>query len=612
MTRSSANVRQLSWLLAWAVVFCDIGTSVYYVPGILYGHVGDLAAFFVLLTVGGFVLLALKYSEIAWRNPEGGGVVTVATKAFGPRWGALGGMLITVDYFLTASISSVSGFYYLGTVIPSLHDQVPLLASCGLVALAVVNIVGIRESATLALSMAGAALAVDLILAAVALWHAGPARATLLVQPFAGVGKLSFSQVLIGFAGAWLAFSGLESVSQLSPAMREPLRRTARWAIAAVIVTIIVTSPVLTTLAVAMLPEAVKHAQRERFISELGRAVGGWPMAVAVVVTAASLLIFAANTAIIGTYHVFLALARRGFLPGVLLRRNRAFNTPHLAIVIATGVPVLVILGTRGNMQLLGDMYAFGLLGAFTLASFGLDAVRWRLRRCGVGFWVGLVTSVLVATAWGVNLVEKEMATLFGGGITAIGLAVAIANQQGWLTEAFYRIPPVGRMAARAVEAADRMAEDVSHMVSLAQAQELRRLYPSSTLVAIRGRNLGLLREAAARAKGLGEGAVYCIFVEERPGLFTGERPSMPNEESIETLRRAVEDAARLGLEAIPIWTVSHSAAEAIARAAEALKVNVVMMGVSRRSALYHLLRGHVVNGLARRLPKNCHLVLCN
>jgi hypothetical protein len=45
--------RQLSWLLAWAVVFCDIGTSVYYVPGILYGNVGDNTPFFVLLTTIG-------------------------------------------------------------------------------------------------------------------------------------------------------------------------------------------------------------------------------------------------------------------------------------------------------------------------------------------------------------------------------------------------------------------------------------------------------------------------------------------------------------------------------------------------------------------------------
>ena len=71
------DTRQLTWFLAWAVVFCDIGTSVYYVPGIFYGNVGDNTPFFVLLTTLGFIPLALKYIEISWRNPEGGGVVTI-------------------------------------------------------------------------------------------------------------------------------------------------------------------------------------------------------------------------------------------------------------------------------------------------------------------------------------------------------------------------------------------------------------------------------------------------------------------------------------------------------------------------------------------------------
>src|ERR687891_24656 len=54
--QQTKDTRQLTWLLAWAVVFCDIGTSVYYVPSILYGHVKDATPFFVLLTSGGFFL----------------------------------------------------------------------------------------------------------------------------------------------------------------------------------------------------------------------------------------------------------------------------------------------------------------------------------------------------------------------------------------------------------------------------------------------------------------------------------------------------------------------------------------------------------------------------
>src|SRR5689334_24554012 len=92
-----SHLRQLSPLLVWAVVFADIGTSIYCVAGMLHDMpgVGDLAPLFVTASMLGFLLLAWKYVEICWRNPDGGGVVTVASQAFSPRWGLIGGLLIT-------------------------------------------------------------------------------------------------------------------------------------------------------------------------------------------------------------------------------------------------------------------------------------------------------------------------------------------------------------------------------------------------------------------------------------------------------------------------------------------------------------------------------------
>ena len=182
------DTRQLNWFLAWAVVFCDIGTSVYYVPGILYGHVRDATPFFVLLTTGGFILLALKYIEISWRNPEGGGVVTITTKAFGPMWGCLGGMLITVDYFLTTAISAVSGFHYIGSAFSALDQHVLLLSCIGIAVLAALNIVGIRESATVSLVMACAAFVVNLFVAGAAVVTMDAAQWDAVIRSM-GTGK---------------------------------------------------------------------------------------------------------------------------------------------------------------------------------------------------------------------------------------------------------------------------------------------------------------------------------------------------------------------------------------------------------------------------------------
>ena len=190
------DTRQLNWFLAWAVVFCDIGTSVYYVPGILYGHVRDATPFFVLLTTGGFILLSLKYIEISWRNPEGGGVVTITTKAFGPMWGCLGGMLIIVDYFLTTAISAVAGFQYIGSAFPTLDAHIVLLACAGVGVLAALNIIGIRESAAVALIMASASFLVNFFVIVAAMFSMDGTQWNTVLSKL-GVRRARFVDLLV-------------------------------------------------------------------------------------------------------------------------------------------------------------------------------------------------------------------------------------------------------------------------------------------------------------------------------------------------------------------------------------------------------------------------------
>ena len=528
-------------------------------------------------------------------------------------WGCLGGMLITVDYFLTTAISAVAGFQYIGSVFTGLDPYVAWLACGGIVLLAILNIIGIRESAVVALVMAISALIVDLGLIVLSLSQMTFAQWSDLWRHLRPTRDLSSYDLLVGFAAAWLAFSGLESISQISPAMRLPLRRTTRWAMAAVVITTVLTAPILTALAVTVLPPEIKATESERFISELGWISGGFLAKLAVVMTASTLLLFAANTAIIGAYHVFLALANRQFLPKIISLRNAAFNTPHIAVLIATSAPVLVILMTRGKMALLGDLYAFGLLGAFVFSSLSLDVIRWRLGRRDLGFWIGVLTTGMVTIAWAVNLVEKELATLFGGTVAAIGMLTAVGVRRAWFIDILHQVPIISRLQARAYRASEHLVEEeLKGLVTLAEAVEIKSLYPSSTLLALRGEAPRLIHEGITRAKGRGESAIYCIYVEEWPGLFNGETPHVPNEEGIRTLKYVLHEGRDKNIEIIPIWAVSYNAAEAIANAAKELAVDAVFIGATQRNAFYHMLRGHVIKRLMKRLPHNCHLMICN
>jgi amino acid transporter len=382
--------QRLGPLLCWAVVFADIGTSIYYVPGILYGTVGKLAGFFVFLTMTVFILLTLKYVEVTYRFPQGGGVVTVATRALNHWFGALGGMFILVDYFLTAAISCLSGILYLSVVLPALGPQTAFLGLSitvwitivALVLLGILNWVGISESAKV--SMVGAVVAFfsDVAILVTVFTHISfPQFLSLFPQMFSGK-ALTPVTLLVGYAGSFLAFSGLESISQLSPVMKLPRRAVGKIALFLVILTVGLTSPLLTMLSTLLLPkEAADPVLSSQIISLLGGHWGGVFLQTEVAISASALLVFASNTAIIGSYHVFLALSRMEFFPQFILKRNKLRGTPHYSIALATIVPILVLLAVRGNINILGDMYAFGLLGAFSLTCLGMDIVRYRQRK---------------------------------------------------------------------------------------------------------------------------------------------------------------------------------------------------------------------------------------
>ncbi len=509
----SSGKSLLGPLLCWAVVFADIGTSVYYTPGILYNTEGitTLAGFFVLLTMSVFVLLTLKYAEVTHRFPQGGGVVTVAAQAINHWFGALGGMFILVDYFLTAAISCLSGIFYLSVVLPSIGPFVLWITITALILLGILNWVGISESAKVSFVGAIIAFFSDIAILITVFTHISFSEFFSLIPQMFANHSLGPISILIGFSASFLAFSGLESISQLSPVMKTPRKKVAGMALLLVVLTIGITSPLLTMLTTLLLPSSVLESstQSAQVISLLAGNWGNIVLQTEVAISASALLVFASNTAIIGTYHVFMALSRMDFFPSFVLKRNKLRGTPHYSIALATGIPIAVLLIVNGNINILGDMYAFGLLGAFTLTCLGLDIVRYRERKAArslaaqtpnanangnslrspgtdtayivessrddahnygpsftgglelenvrllaspvknwrtrireiwynVDFWLGILTTLLVATAWSTNLVTKHLATLFGGTVAGAGMLIAYINyrqqkQKGYL-----------------------------------------------------------------------------------------------------------------------------------------------------------------------------------
>src|SRR5947209_11920086 len=316
---------------------------------------------------------------------------------------------------------------YLSVVVPALDSSIvhvwfgpvhlSLLATTigVLVLLGILNWMGIRESAKVSLVGAVIAFLGDIAILITVFTHLTFAEFISLFPKMFENNSLTPMVLLVGFATSFLAFSGLESISQLAPVIKTPRKRITGLALLLVVVTIGITSPLLTMFSTLLLPgDAANPIHQNQLISLLAGHWGNSFLQAEIAISASALLVFASNTAIIGSYHVFLALTQMDFLPTIVLKRNKIRATPHYAIALATGIPIIILVLVIGQIDYLFNLYAFGLLGAFTLTCLGIDILRYRERKVVshhlwrmVVFWVGVVTTILVATAWSTNLFTK-------------------------------------------------------------------------------------------------------------------------------------------------------------------------------------------------------------
>jgi amino acid transporter len=596
------GVGYLGPALAWAVVFADLGTSVYYVPAILYAQVGGLAPWFVLVAAVAFVFVALGYLQIAHRYPKGGGGVAAASEAFGPRVGVISGSLMVSAYLITIAISVVTALHYIAVIRPFAHE-IPVLSVAAILLLGTLHWVGVRELPRVALALGVAALACEVVLGVVVMAQLLPTGWLALWNNIEHMASHRWTEAASGFAAAWLAFSGLESLGQLSPALREPRRRVIRVVAVLIGVTLVVTVPLFTVIVIEA-AQASHVGAHPALLAAVAQVYGGRALLVAVSLTGAGFLLVGANVAFIGCYNIFKAVGEIGYLPAAMAARHKRYGTPRVAIVVITIATVLLVITTGGGLFALGKVFAFGLLGSYAITSASLLVLAWREKRHGAVI-IDVVACLALVIPWVTSWFTKPIATLYGVAVTGIQLAVAFVTHRGWIRSGRF-----GFLRAASAERAAAAGEATAEVVTLEEALELKGAYSSTTLVALRGPNKDLCREAARRARGAGDNAIYVIFVDQVPGLFFPPRTG-PSDEAQDVLEKAVIDIGHEGMQAVPVWRLAHNPGASIAEAAEELGVRCVLMGTTARSAVWTFLRGDVLKELLRELPEQVHVVIC-
>jgi amino acid transporter len=457
----------LSFISFWraaAIVLCDLASSAYYAGGIAEAYVGKSAPWFIFAIMLSSYAVRAVYIESCSMFVRGG-VYRVVHEALGGTLAKFSVSALMFDYVLTGPISGVAAGLYLAGL---LNDTAKL---AGHAAWAVnpqyfaavftilvmlyfwrKNVIGIHESSQKALRIMQVTTIMVVILIAWCL-------VTILQRGFQPVplptlGNIHFSDdalgwlkgtwwpkismiaILIGLGHSLLAMSGEESLAQVNREIASPKLKNLERAGFVIFVYSMLFTSLVSFFAVMIIPDAVRAKYLDNLISGLAmNMVGPLPARILfqafVVVVGTIILSGAVNTAIVGSNGVLNRVAEDGVLPDWFRAPHRKFGTTSRLISLVVGLQILTIVLTRGNLQLLGDAYAFGVIWSFAMKSLAVIVLRYKrpddrewkvplnihIRGVEIPIGLGLIALFLFVLAF-INLFTKKVATIWGFGFT--------------------------------------------------------------------------------------------------------------------------------------------------------------------------------------------------
>ena len=443
MLATGERPRELRWYHAGPMLFGDWGTSRLYVLGLAFAFTGRSSFWFVAAMCGLMIGVGWSYEIICRLFPDGGGVYSSARHR-SQLLAVVGGLLLCADYVVTASLSCLDAFHYLGinglfltTGGIGHKGGIPLdalAAALTILAIGGLNYFGPTKTGSIAMVVALATVVLTLVIGLYCLPHLGEAfkQVQSPLNPKAGESTFgALGRSWIGFTEIVLALSGVEAIANMTGIMVQPVEKTARKAILPVLIEIVILNLIL-ALAMTALPDSILQ---EKVIGPDGKEtlahtgdmlkqiaiyyVGPGFAAVASVVFAAHLL-SAVNTALADLVSIQFMLSRDKELPQKLSKLNR-FGMPMIPLVIGAIIPAVVVL-IFSDVEKLAALYAIGVVGAISI-NLGTTSTNPELplSKAERTFMIGLT---LIMLAIGLTIcVEKPAARSFALIVLVAGLA---------------------------------------------------------------------------------------------------------------------------------------------------------------------------------------------
>ena len=646
-----------------AIVLCDLGSTSFYIGGIVESQIGKAAPWFILAVMLFSYAVRSVYIENCGMFVRGG-VYRVVKEAMGGTIAKLSVSALMFDYILTGPTSAVSaGQYIVGWLVELLgltstawlahpkHQQwvAAALAAAITVYFWRVNTRGIHESSAKALKIMAVltVMGVIMIVWCLATLAAHPEKLRLppvtpdlsrkvQIDPETGSVRLDpgdgqptpvldpFGKQVdpVGFAGDtplgarlrpepmfghWfsllglvgmlmafghsiLAMSGEETLAQVYREVESPKLKNFKKAAFVVFVYSLLLTSLISFFAVMIVPDGPRVTQYS------GNLIGGLAMNVIgpywlrlslnafVVFVGFLVLSGAVNTSIVGSNGVLNRVSEDGVLPPWLLKPHPKFGTSYRLINAVVLLQLFTIVASRGDVLVLGEAYAFGVVWSFVFMSLSMLVLRFkepdipreyevpfnvRVGKFDLPVGIGLIFLILACTALA-NLVSKEVATK--SGITFTLFLFSFFTITEFLQQRRRGTQAHGRHLEQFNEAS---AEQVS-----AAALEISK--PYRKLVAIRSpHNLGMLETCLEETDPETTDVVVmtCTLLpphsgDYQPGMTTAER---------ELISAVVNLAEHAGKPVKPLILPTNEPLYALARTAKELHVGELIMGVSNK-----------------------------
>jgi amino acid transporter len=405
-----------------------------------------------------------------------GGVYVVVKDSIGPSMAKLSVSALVVDYILTGPISAVSAGQYLGHLVNEMaelaHQPLHVTPNLFAVFFAVVvtawfwrsNIRGIHESSGHALHI----MQITTVMVVCMLIWCG---VTLLIRGGAPLpppplpsnlkmneeslgwlhgtfwAQLPVVLMVVGFGHSLLAMSGFETLAQVYREIAYPKLKNLRITANIVCIYATMSTGLLSVLAVMIIPDAIRPQYKDNLLGGLAMSLEGPHLLklifhIFVVIIGVLLLSGAVNTSLIGANGVLNRVAEDGVLLNWFRKPHVKFGTTFRIVNLITLLQVATIIGSQGDLYLLGEAYAFGVVWSFFLKGLGVLALRFqrtdqeyktpfnlkiggREWPIGLGLTVGALFFVAIA-----NLFTKKIATIYGISFTLLLFALFIVSEK--------------------------------------------------------------------------------------------------------------------------------------------------------------------------------------